>query len=80
MSQNGKGSVQRPTNMDSYCTGWDRIFAKHREEREAHERQMQNAVSGCCHAPMFVEGETTKFYRCTKCNEPCDADQSEWGV
>lgn len=35
--------------------------------------QMTNKpLSNCCHASMKVEGHTTHYYVCLKCNKPCD--------
>jgi len=28
--------------------------------------------SDCCHMPMRVEGRTTQYYVCDKCDKPCD--------
>ena len=28
--------------------------------------------SNCCNAPVKVEGKTTKYYVCSKCNKACD--------
>lgn len=29
-------------------------------------------LSKCCNAPLSVHGDTTLFYRCTKCSQPSD--------
>lgn len=28
--------------------------------------------SSCCKSPMRIEGRTTMYYVCDKCNKPCD--------
>ena len=34
---------------------------------------METMLSNCCNAPMRVEGRTTKYYVCTRCQRSCDA-------
>lgn len=28
--------------------------------------------SKCCNAPCAIQGNTTNYYTCMKCNQPCD--------
>ncbi len=37
---------------------------------EAHLKQQK--LSKCCLAPMTVKGDTTHWYECDKCHQPCD--------
>ena len=31
--------------------------------------------SKCCKAPVKVEGITTQYYVCSKCDKPCDVEK-----
>lgn len=33
---------------------------------------MHRPLSNCCHSEMKVEGNTTNYYVCLKCGNPCD--------
>ena len=36
-------------------------------------------LSNCCQAEVFVGGDTTKYYVCQKCKEPCDLEHYIFG-
>jgi hypothetical protein len=36
---------------------------------------MKQEKSNCCSAPVKVVGNTTKYYICTECKEPCDREE-----
>lgn len=41
---------------------------------------MKEPISRCCGAPVRVEGDETMFWRCTMCNQPCDAEGGATGI
>ena len=36
---------------------------------------MKQEKSNCCSAPITTLGNTTKYYICTECKEPCDREE-----
>lgn len=52
----GKGSKQRPTDMNKFSANWEKVFGKSKEERSREPERKQHIESY-----NFVEWENTYF-------------------
>jgi hypothetical protein len=39
--------------------------------------RIEMTVSTCCNVKVLVEGNTTKYYVCSKCGNPCNIKEEE---
>lgn len=51
-----------------FIVGYSRYSGKKYEEN--YDRIFRR--SKCCNASVRIEGKTTKYYICNKCNKPCE--------
>jgi hypothetical protein len=53
----------------------DRIYGKGGEELSPPIKDKPKEISDCCKAEVKIGGDTTHYYVCSKCNQPCDLDK-----